>query len=84
LSSGRARPAFFSGRAVGSPDIIGVLPGGRFPAVECKRPDKKPTAAQAAFLHRLPQAGAVALVVGDVATLALALDGLLSGGRCRP
>jgi hypothetical protein len=36
---GEARRYFRAG-AVGSPDILGVLPGGRFLGVECKRPAK--------------------------------------------
>lgn len=33
---GRMRPMFFG--LPGSPDIIGILPGGRFIGVECKKP----------------------------------------------
>lgn len=33
---GRPRPMFFG--LPGSPDIVGILPGGRFVGVECKRP----------------------------------------------
>lgn len=33
---GKMRPMFFG--KVGSPDIIGILPGGRFIGVECKKP----------------------------------------------
>jgi hypothetical protein len=82
IGKGRAR-RFVRAGAVGAPDIIGVLPGGRFLAVECKRPGRRPTPAQDAFLDRLRQAGALALVIDDVAALDRALAALLrkAGGR---
>jgi hypothetical protein len=62
--------------ARGVSDILGVLPGGRFLAVECKRPGRKPSAEQAAFLANVVGAGGVALVVDDVRELAAELDRL--------
>jgi hypothetical protein len=60
----------------GISDILGVLPGGRFLAVECKRPGNRPTPEQAAFLAAVEAAGGLALVVRDVAELQAALDGV--------
>lgn len=41
----------------GVSDIVGMLRGGRFFAIEVKRPDEKPTAEQAAFLALVREAG---------------------------
>ncbi len=60
----------------GVPDILGVLPGGRLLAVECKRPGGKPTPEQDAFLQAVRAAGGLALLVDDVRQLAEALEGL--------
>ena len=66
---------FFDGRAVrfgfkGCSDIIAVLKGGRFLAVECKATDKQPSADQVAFLARVHAAGALGVCVDDPAKLA--------------
>jgi hypothetical protein len=53
----------------GSADILGVLPGGRLLACECKLPGKLPTEAQSAWLERVRQAGALACVVTSVKEL---------------
>jgi hypothetical protein len=66
---GKRRFVRFNG-AKGCSDILGVLPGGRFLAVEAKRPGNRPTADQAAFLAAVSAAGGLALVVHDVAELA--------------
>jgi hypothetical protein len=51
----------------GSSDVIGVLPDGRFLAVEVKRPGGgKVSLAQEDFLGRVTRAGGVALVVRSV------------------
>jgi hypothetical protein len=71
--NGRRRFVRFHG-APGCADIIGILPGGRFLAVECKRPGNKPTPQQTAFLEAVRQQGGLALVVSDVRDLAAALD----------
>jgi hypothetical protein len=76
LGEGKARRYFRAG-TVGAPDILGVLPCGRLFGVECKRPGRKPTPAQEAFLARLRQAGAVALVIESVTALDCALCKLL-------
>lgn len=50
--------------AVGSADLLGVLPpSGRLVALEVKQPGKKPTPAQVAWLESVKAAGAVAGVV---------------------
>jgi hypothetical protein len=58
---------------VGAADILGVLPGGRLLAVECKRPGNRATAAQAAWLAMIAEGGALALVVVSVEDLAAQL-----------
>jgi len=51
---------------VGSADIIGVMPGGRFLAVECKAARGRLSEAQGEFLRRVQDAGGVACVVHGV------------------
>jgi hypothetical protein len=62
--------------AVGSPDILGCLPGGRLLACEVKLPGREPTVAQAAFLTAIAAAGGLALVLTDLRQLDTLLDGL--------
>lgn len=47
----------------GIPDLLVCAPGGRFVALEVKRPGKKPTKLQEIELAHLKRAGAVAAVV---------------------
>ena len=47
----------------GCADILGVLPGGRFLALEVKRPGHPPTPEQYAFLRSIERAGGLAAVV---------------------
>lgn len=58
--------------ATGCSDIIGMMPDGRFLAVECKLPGKLLTTHQAAFLDAVRATGGVALV----ATCLRDLDGV--------
>jgi hypothetical protein len=60
----------------GVSDVLGILPNGRFLAVECKGPRGRLTAEQAAFLANVTKAGGVALVVRDVRELERALNEL--------
>jgi len=49
---------------VGSSDILGILPGGRFLAVECKRPGgRRVSGVQKEFLSEIEQNGGLAVVV---------------------
>lgn len=57
----------------GSSDILGIIDGGRFLAVECKQPKKYPTKEQRAFLAAVKDHGGCALVVRSVDDL---IDGL--------
>lgn len=64
------RPGFVRfASAAGIADIVGVLPGGRMLACECKRPGKHPEPHQAAFLARVAAAGGLALCVHSWAEL---------------
>jgi len=56
--TGRYRP----GPTQGVSDILGILPDGRFLAIEVKRPGGKPTPQQEAFLDAVKQAGGLAFV----------------------
>ncbi len=47
---------------VGSSDIIGILPDGRFLAIEVKAPGKEPTERQAEFLQSIAENNGVAIV----------------------
>ena len=65
-----------SGRRVragwlGAPDIIGMLQGGRLLALEIKRPGRRATQAQAAFLRCVRQGGGVGEVLHSAAELPL-------------
>ena len=57
----------------GSSDILGVLPGGRFLAVECKTKSGRLSPEQKQFLADVRGLGALALVVRDWKELDLAL-----------
>lgn len=63
----------------GISDIIGVLPGGRFLAAECKRAGNKPTPTQTAFLEDVNRRGGVGIVVRSVDELAEQLGPYLEG-----
>lgn len=66
---------------VGSADIIGCLPGGRYLAVECKAKGKRSNAteAQRAYAARVNAAGGLAIVVDDVGQLVEAIEAALKG-----
>jgi hypothetical protein len=63
----------------GISDIIGIMPGGRFLAVECKVPGRKPTPEQERFIGEISRKGGAALVVHDAAELMKMLDKLVVG-----
>lgn len=63
--NGKKRFVKFSG-APGKSDIIGILPNGRFLAVECKTGKNKPTEIQQAFLAMVKDAGGLAIVAWDL------------------
>ena len=58
----------------GISDIIGVMPNGRFIAVECKRSGNVPTADQQTFLDAVNRRGGLGIVITDAADLAEILD----------
>ncbi len=72
--SGRYRPSPTRGVS----DILGVLKGGRFLAIEVKRPGGRATPDQLQFLTRISQEGGLAFVATSVedveANLAVALQ----------
>ena len=68
---------------VGSADIIGWMPDGRFLGVECKTPTGRLSEAQKVWLAELKKAGGVAIVARSVGDLvdAMAAEGI---GVARP
>lgn len=74
-SSGKKRFIRFAG-VDGLADIIGVLPDGRFLAVECKMPGRHPKPAQIEFARRITAAGGVALLIYSLDELISALGSL--------
>jgi hypothetical protein len=64
LRDKKNRPVFFG--KTGSSDILGVLPGGRFIAVECKAPKGRLSDRQIAFLNEIERMGGVAVVAKSV------------------
>ena len=51
---------------VGASDIVGILPGGRFLAIECKAGRGKTTLDQEQYLARVREAGGCAIVARSV------------------
>ena len=64
------RPVFFG--KPGSADILGILPGGTFLAVECKAKKGKPSDKQIGFLKTIAENGGAAI-------LAWSVDDLIKG-----
>lgn len=64
------------GLCVGSADLIGIAPDGRFLAVECKAPRGRTTEAQRLFLELVRARGGIAFVARSGAE---ALEGLGQG-----
>lgn len=63
--------------ATGLPDLFGILPGGRWWAVEVKRPGARPRpneAAQREILEYLRQNGALVVVASDVSEVQRAFE----------
>ena len=58
------------GLCVGSSDIIGIMPDGRFLAIEVKKPGKKPTTEQLNFIEAIRRHGGIAGVVHSPEELA--------------
>ncbi len=50
----------------GAPDIVGILPGGRFLAIEVKGPGGKASAEQVAFLAEITERGGLAFVAFSI------------------
>lgn len=54
------------GLCVGSADVIGISPGGRFLAVEVKTPNGRPTKEQLRFVEAVKNAGGIAGIARSV------------------
>ena len=72
LGKGTGRRFVRFGSINGVSDIIGIMQGGRFLAVECKIKPNKPTAEQEAFLETITEMGGMAIV-------AYTIDDLIGG-----
>jgi hypothetical protein len=70
LLNAKRRPVFFG--KPGSADILGILPGGTFLAVECKAEKGKLSDRQIDFLKTIAENGGAAI-------LARSVDGLIKG-----
>ena len=75
-----------SGRVVkfsfrGASDLMGVLKGGAFLAVECKATGKHASPEQAAFLDNVSDAGGRSICVDDAGKLLRWLDGVSKGAQ---
>lgn len=57
----------------GCSDILGMLKGGRFLAIEVKRPGEEATDLQQAFLDSVNEAGGLGFVAWDIEDVAQAL-----------
>ena len=58
----------------GVPDILGVLPDGRFLGIEVKRKGNKPTQEQLDFIHKANLKGALCFVAYSVEDVAIRLE----------
>jgi len=59
----------------GVPDIVGILPGsGKILGIEVKRPGKKPSIVQIAFIEAINKSGGIAFVASSVEEVALKLQ----------
>lgn len=63
---GKSRGYMIQLGPTGSPDIVGILPDGRFLGIEVKKPGKKPTEAQNEFLGRIRNTNGVAFVATSI------------------
>jgi len=62
----KARDTYIPSFAKGVSDILGVLPGGRFLAVEVKRPGGKISPQQLDFISNIRDSGGLAFIAYDV------------------
>lgn len=62
IDDGFHRRRFMKGAPAGTSDIVGCTKDGRFFAIECKRPGKKPTPQQEYFLDRIRDKGGITIV----------------------
>ena len=65
----KKRDAYYFHGMAGVSDIIGILPNGRFLAIEVKREGKKPTDAQQEFMDNITKHGGLAFVAHDIETV---------------
>lgn len=62
------------GLCTGSADIIGIMPDGRFLAIEVKKPGKKPTKEQTNFLRVVNEHGGIGVWMDSVEGLEVLKD----------
>ena len=74
----RGKPRFIQFGTKGVSDIIGMLPGGRFLAIEVKRPGKRPTWEQSEFLRAVREGGGQGWLAVSTHDVDLLLTGYLT------
>ena len=62
IEDAKGRTRVFKGAPAGTPDIIGIWPGGLGFAIECKLKGNKPTPKQAETLESIQTAGGLTIV----------------------
>jgi len=67
----------------GNSDLTGIVPGGRRLDVEVKRPGRRPTPQQIAYLQEVNRFGGVGLWTDDADVFGRWLDAILLGMRVR-
>ena len=72
LLNAQHRPVFFG--KPGSADILGILPGGTFLAVECKAATWKPSDKQIGFLKTIAENGGAAILAWSAEDLIKGLE----------
>jgi len=60
---------YIPSNAKGVSDILGILPGGRFLAIEVKRPGGRPSEHQTAFIQEINRHGGVAFIAYSIEDL---------------
>jgi len=65
-SDDQGKAKFRKAPATGVADILGVLPNGRFLAIECKRPGGKPSPEQIEFIDNVNANGGLAFIADNL------------------
>lgn len=72
------------GLCPGSSDLVGMMPGGRFLAIEVKRPGEKQTEEQLTFERVVRECGGLYILATSVEEAVAAVDAALAQTQGRP